>query len=60
MSEDSTGRKICSPEQPYVDKKDGAQWVHPAAKDVGTCYEGCCDDYECAVCGLRFRVENAQ
>lgn len=25
--------------------------------DDGGCSEGCCDDYKCAVCGKRIRVE---
>lgn len=37
--------------------QNGGKW-HPNAKHVGTCYEGCCDDYECPECGLTFRVEN--
>jgi hypothetical protein len=30
---------------------------HPKVKDVGSCYEGCCDKYECLDCSLRFTVE---
>lgn len=35
-------------------------YVHPNAVDVGECYEGCCDKYECPDCGTRFTVEAAQ
>lgn len=35
----------------------GPRYIHPNAKSVGTCSEGCCDDYKCPDCGTRFRVE---
>lgn len=29
-------------------------------EDVGECYEGCCDKYQCTKCGKRITVEVAQ
>ena len=26
-------------------------------KDVGSCSSGCCDDYECEICGYDVRIE---
>lgn len=25
--------------------------------DVGGCSEGCCDDYQCSICGYKVRIE---
>lgn len=35
----------------------GKRYTHPNAESVGSCYEGCCDDYRCPDCGTEFRVE---
>ncbi len=26
-------------------------------KDVGGCCEGCCDDYQCEICGFQARIK---
>lgn len=35
----------------------GPQCCGQKMTDVGGCSEGCCDDYKCASCGYRVRVE---
>lgn len=37
--------------------EDGKLYVHPNARFVRMCFEGCCDYYECPDCGIDFRVE---
>ena len=54
----ATERYVCTKENPWT--KDKGMACHPDAVDVGTCSEGCCDDYLCPWCKLKFRVENAQ
>lgn len=38
----------------------GPRYEHPNAMSDGTCYEGCCDYYECPDCGTRWRSENPE
>ena len=65
---DSSGRRICSalmpmPQRRAVDpynetyKETKAYWVHPDAVDDGECSSGCCQDYRCPHCGIRWREE---
>lgn len=35
----------------------GPGCCHQLMEQDGGCREGCCDDYKCAVCGKRLRVE---
>lgn len=39
-----------------VESGTGKRYLHPNAKVVGDCYEGCCDDYECPDCGTTWRL----
>ena len=55
----ATDRLLCSPEHPMPRGAPG-QWAHTSVSSVGTCPEGCCDDYECADCGTQWRVEAAE
>jgi len=52
-------RYVCTKEAPW-DKTKGDLAIHPDAKCVGECYEGCCDDYECPNCKTAWREEQAQ
>lgn len=40
-----------------VSNADLVDCMHPHAKDIGSCAEGCCDKYACPDCGRRFLVE---
>ncbi len=35
----------------------GKRYIHPNAKGTGSCYDGCCDEYECPDCGTTWREE---
>lgn len=54
-----SGRLLCAPGQPMPKGAKG-WWLHPNARNVGECYEGCCDDFECPDCGATWRVECPQ
>ena len=47
-------RYVCRPDAPW--KPGMGPAIHPAARDVGECSDGCCDKYECPLCGHRFIV----
>jgi hypothetical protein len=47
---DEHGRHVCTADDPWTDDRGYA--VHPDAIDRGTCYEGCCDKWECPHCGV--------
>ncbi len=51
------GRFVCTKDDPWTKEKHAGRVVHPDAKCVGECYEGCCDDYRCPNCGATWRVE---
>ncbi len=56
----SDGRYICSPDRPMPTEHratfgGSARWIHTDTKDVGECYDGCCDRIECSACGVRWR-----
>lgn len=54
-------RYVCSAEKPMPRPCPADTiWLHPDAKDAGTCIEGCCDRYECPHCGQRWMNESAQ
>lgn len=52
------GRQVCTRELPMPKGAEGL-WLHPDAKCVGTCSDGCCDDFECPHCGKTWRYEGA-
>jgi hypothetical protein len=52
------GRFLCTSERPMPENASGI-WLHPNAKDVGGCSEGCCDDFQCPDCGKKWRKEYA-
>lgn len=35
----------------------GPKCCGQSMKDVGGCSLGCCDDYECTICGYEVRIE---
>ena len=51
------GRHVCTKKDPWNEKK-ADQASHPDAECVGTCGDGCCDDYKCPHCGTKWREEN--
>ena len=51
---------ICTAERPMPMPAPGGAWLHPEAKCVGGCSEGCCDDYRCPACGVKWRSELPQ
>lgn len=56
-------RLICTKEAPYKPAEHlGAapRVVHPDAKVIGDCLQGCCDRYECPNCGVRWLTEVPQ
>lgn len=50
------GRFLCTAERPRPQNADG-RWAHTNVRDVGQCYQGCCDFKQCDDCGVRWRVE---
>lgn len=38
----------------------GPRYLHPNAISKGSCYEGCCDEFECPDCGTHFQNEMPQ
>lgn len=49
-------REVCTSDRPMPKGAPG-HWYHPEATAVDECSQGCCDIYECPVCGHRWRVE---
>lgn len=56
-----SGRRICTATDPWTAEKAATdrRWMHPESSDDGGCSDGCCDDYVCRVCGLRYRAPRA-
>jgi hypothetical protein len=52
----ANGRPLCTPEKPMPKGAPG-QWAHEDVECVGSCRDGCCDDYRCKSCGTTWRVE---
>lgn len=52
-------RYVCTATAPWSPEK-GTHAVHPDAISDGGCAEGCCDDFWCPHCGVRWRAEAAQ
>jgi hypothetical protein len=57
--ETGSGRQICTSDKP-IPENAGGLWAHPEAVHIGTCSEGCCDDYRCPACGTEWRQECPQ
>ena len=54
------GRFVCTPENPRPKDATG-RWEHTNVKEDGDgCFDGCCADYVCQDCGLRWREELPQ
>lgn len=51
-----TRRYECSSQHP-MPKGSPGMWLHPEAKVIGGCHDGCCDDYCCPACGAEWRQE---
>ena len=56
MTAEQMNREVCTKDNPKPKLATG-RWIHPEAIIVGGCAEGCCDDYECPVCGQKWRIE---
>lgn len=56
---DSSNRQTCSPESP-MPKSAAGRWRHTNVREVGTCLDGCCADYQCMDCGHKWREELPQ
>lgn len=63
MSENLTSngaRQVIMDTMPFVNADGSTQTPYHCRKpmaDSGGCAEGCCDDFECVVCGHRIRME---
>ncbi len=53
------GRFLCTLAQPAPTPAPPGLWEHADTADAGGCSEGCCDDYRCRACGVKFRIEAA-
>ena len=56
MTKRTDERHVCTKEDPWTPEK-GDRAVHPEGDG---CYDGCCADYLCPVCGHRWRSELPQ
>jgi len=57
------GRFACTAATPWIGavlRKTYPRAIHPDAVCVGGCSDGCCDDYQCPHCDVRWREGEGQ